>query len=722
MQATRRDSALPSRMAALLAASAERARDVRARAAVLSPLGMLVVCTLLAMLAAGAACASAWRDEHQLIEAGAAEAAERTDMALAEVERELDVVEALAAASSACEEPVRLGLAKAAIRSPLVREFYIEREASSLPCGAFGPVERAWTAAAASPGRTQVVPAEDLMGGFLVQRRFADHAIVAYVSPRQVMDRMPEGVNGSVIMLRTSDGWLLGQSGGTAASPLATVRRPVAARGLWIEMPVTRPRMLARLAEHASLWAIVWGLACVVAVVVANHLIAYRASRHRQLLTALRKRRFVPVVQPIVDARTGACLGAEILMRWKHPARGLVPPLEFIDYAERSGLIVPMAALLMRTARAQLTEIAAARPSLLFAFNVTPAQLRLPDFADSLVRIFDGEPIGPSRVVIELTERDLVDAQVRDQLAHLRTLGFRIAIDDFGTGQSSLALLQELPVDRLKVDREFVRTIEPGATEAPVLEAIIGLAHRLDLPLIAEGVETPQQRDWLRERGVQALQGYLPGRPMTVIDFGSWLARHDPAPERPLPDTDHDLAEVADALRTAPQLQRDRWYRLRRYRHCLLGSELVTWWSQTRGVSRAEAVRLGRRLVARGWLSHVHEEHDFEDGPFFYQLVSRQTQLDTAAPLPSDLPPTGQTAAWLHGDAGVRPGRRVRGLLLHHDAVSGREVVDALARAGQLSRERAVLCGRALLRAGRLRHVLDERGFVDSSSAHFFLA
>nr|MCU0623551.1 EAL domain-containing protein [Gemmatimonadaceae bacterium] len=452
----------------------------------------------------------------------------------------------------------------------------------------------------------------------------------------------------------------------------------------------------------------------------ANRVIAWRASRHRRLLAALRKRRFVPVVQPIVDATTGACLGAEVLMRWKHPSRGLVPPLEFIDFAERSGLIVPMSALLMGTARAQLLELAAVRPSLVFSFNVTPAQLRQPGFAAELLDIFDAEPLGPSRVVLELTERDLVDAQVRDQLSRLRDLGFRIAIDDFGTGQSSLALLQELPVDRLKIDRAFVRTIEPGVGDPPVLEAIVDLAHRLRLGMIAEGVETPEQRDWLRSRGVQALQGYLHGRPMTVIDFREWLGRHDPAPGAPLPDVALDLAEVADAVRAAPALRRDRWYHLRRYPDCLLGSELVDWWVRTRGLSRDAAVRLGRRLVAKGWLLHVHEEHDFEDGPFFYQLVSQQAQRDTVAPLPHDLPPTGQTLAWLQGEAGVQAGTRVSGLLLHRNAVSGREVVDALSRAGNLSRERAIQCGHALLRAGRLRHVFEERGFSDAGTAHFY--
>ncbi len=704
------------------AAAADNTREARARSAALRPAAVVALCLGLAAIALALATASAWLGERRALEAGAGAAATRTEAALWEVEREIDAVEAFASRAGDCDPAVREALARAAIASVLVREFFVESEVSSELCGAFGVAQRFWSAGPAVPGSLQVVPAEDIRGGFVVRRYHGGHAVAALVEPRQFLDRLPEAAGGTAIALRTSDGWLLGQSGGTAAAPLAVVRQAVSGWGLTVEMPLTRHRIVACMADRATLWVLIWALACVLALAGTNRAIALRASRHRQVSTALRKRRFVPVVQPIVDAATGACLGAEVLMRWKHPARGLVPPLEFIDYAERSGLIIPMSELLMRTAREQLAEIAAARPSLVFSFNATPAQLRLPGFARTLLDIFDGEPIGPSRVVVELTERDLVDAQVRTQLARLRALGFRIAIDDFGTGQSSLALLQDLPVDRLKIDREFVRTIEPGVGDPPVLDAIIGLSHRLGLGMIAEGVETPLQRDWLRSRGVQALQGYLPGRPMTVIDFAAWLGSHDPSPGQGLPDAAQDLAEVADAIRAAPGLQRDRWYHLRRYPRCLLGSELAAWLSRTRGLSQAQALKLGRRLVARGWLIHVTEEHDFEDGPFFYQLVSHQTQQDTALPLPADLPATGQTLAWLQGAAGVRPGPRASGLLLHRDSVSGREVVDALVRAGNLPRDRAILCGHALLRAGRLRHVFEERGFSDAGSAHFYFA
>lgn len=722
MRASRRLASWLPRVVGTADLPSDLTREARARSAVLSPAGVIGVCSVLALMAVGLATASAWVSERRALATSAAAAAARTDAALQEVAHEIDVVEAVAARAGMCDATMRQALARAAIGSMLAREFFVEADGDAAPCGAFGVAERAWTADPSPTGTLQVVPAEDIRGGVVVRRPFATHAVVAYVEPRQFLDRMPETLMGHVITLRSGTGWLLGQSGAIASSPLLQVRHPVGTRGLFIEMPLTWERLVACIADRATLWLAVWLLACVVAVSGANRAIARRASRHRQLTTALRKRRFVPVVQPIVDATTGACLGAEVLMRWKHPSRGLVPPLEFIDYAERSGLIVPMSDLLMRTARDQLAELAAARPSLVFSFNATPAQLRLPDFAASLLDVFDGAPIGPSRVVIELTERDLVDAQVRDQLTRLRALGFRIAIDDFGTGQSSLALLQDLPVDRLKIDREFVRTVEPGVGDPPVLDAIIDLAHRLELGMIAEGVETPMQQAWLRARGVQALQGYLTGRPMTVIDFRTWLAQHDPAPDQPLPDAAVDLAEVADAIRAAPGLRRDRWHHLRRYPDCLVGADLVAWWSRTRGLSRDDAVRLGRRLVAKGWLLHVHEEHDFEDGPYFYQLVSRQTQQDTAVPLPSDLPPTGQTLAWLLGEAGVRPGPRVRGLIQHRNAVSGHEVVEALRRAGSLSRERAILCGHALLRAGRLRHVSDESGFSEAGTAHFYFA
>lgn len=453
-------------------------------------------------------------------------------------------------------------------------------------------------------------------------------------------------------------------------------------------------------------------LAFIVAIGAANAMLAGRAGRRRQVETALRKRRFVPVVQPIVDAGSAACVGVEVLMRWKHPARGLISPVELIDFAERSGLIVPMSDLVMRIARDQLAEVALEHPGLYFSFNVTPGQLRRPGFCDEMLTIFDGDPIDPSRVVVELTERDLVDAQVREMLGRLRGAGFRVATDDFGTGQSSLALLQNLAVDRLKIDREFVRTIGPDAADHPVLDAIVGLAHRLQIPMIAEGVEMSAQRERLETLGVQALQGYLFARPMAPIEFRAWLAER--VHRSPQPAARQSLQDIVQAIRVAPRLVGWRWSHLRRYPNCIVGSELTDWLVATLGITRRRALRIGQRIVARGWLVHVAEEHDFEDGRYFYRLVPQHAQDDAAAIDGTQEPEPAQVLGWLQGPRGVSPGFRAVGLLLYRSAVTGHEIVEALVRVAGMPRERAASVARHLLRVGLLRHVDDECGFEDS--------
>ena len=258
-----------------------------------------------------------------------------------------------------------------------------------------------------------------------------------------------------------------------------------------------------------------------------NNRLMRRSSVEWRLMEAIRKRRFEPVLQPIVDAASGACVGAEVLMRWQHPVRGLLAPAEFIDFAERSGLIVPMSRMLMVKARDRLAVVLERRKSLYFSFNFTIAQLKQAGFVQEMQQIFSDDTLPLSRVVIEIIERDLIDKQAHEVLADLRQLGCRVAIDDFGTGQSSLALLESIDIDLLKIDREFVSAIDEATVNRPVLDAIIGLAQKMKTRMIAEGVETHSQRDYLRQHGVQSLQGYLIARPMPVPDFARWLDSND---------------------------------------------------------------------------------------------------------------------------------------------------------------------------------------------------
>ncbi len=289
---------------------------------------------------------------------------------------------------------------------------------------------------------------------------------------------------------------------------------------------------------RASLWfgmfVAIAGTLSLLSIRQSNRLLERRASTEWRLREALRERQFVSVIQPIVDASTGACKGGEVLMRWRHPVRGLLTPNEFMLAAERTGLIAEMTTQIMIEACNLLSDVHRRHPELYFTFNIGAAQLRAPGFIDSLDQVFNQQTLPPNCVVIELVEREAVDAGARVVLAQLRQQGYRVAIDDFGTGQSSLALLPSIGFDILKIDREFVCAIDANPLNLPVLNTVIDLARELDVQAVAEGVETVAQHEYLLARGVQGLQGFLFARPMEIADFNGWLL----APSHQRSDTD----------------------------------------------------------------------------------------------------------------------------------------------------------------------------------------
>ena len=264
-------------------------------------------------------------------------------------------------------------------------------------------------------------------------------------------------------------------------------------------------------------------LLALLAVNRVNRSLQARSSIGRRLQLALQRGQFEPYVQPIVDAQTGRCVGGEILARWRHPARGMLPPGEFIAAIARAGLLPALTRDLMQQAAVHLADSIRAYPHLYLSFNVTVRALDDPKRVDEIAALFRDAGIYPRNVMLELLESDVLDSQARQVLVELRCKGFRIAIDDFGTGESSLARLASVGFDTLKIDREFVRSIDDDVLNRPVLVAIIQLARRLDLHCIAEGVETARQHAFLLAEGVGAVQGYLVARPMPQADFPVWL-------------------------------------------------------------------------------------------------------------------------------------------------------------------------------------------------------
>jgi diguanylate cyclase len=221
--------------------------------------------------------------------------------------------------------------------------------------------------------------------------------------------------------------------------------------------------------------------------------------------------------QPKFDAQSGAMLGAEALIRWKHPTRGLLLPGDFIPFAEKIGLIVPIGEWTVREACRQMSEWQAAGfAGWTVAVNLSPAQFNHPGLIEMVQRSLESYALDPTCLVVEITESTAMrdpDSSMRI-LQSLHQMGVRISIDDFGTGYSSLLYLKQVPAGELKIDRAFVNELLHGTNDAAIVSAIVTLGRTLNLEIVAEGVETDAQRDLLTRLGCHSLQGFLLGRPM----------------------------------------------------------------------------------------------------------------------------------------------------------------------------------------------------------------
>jgi diguanylate cyclase (GGDEF)-like protein/PAS domain S-box-containing protein len=230
--------------------------------------------------------------------------------------------------------------------------------------------------------------------------------------------------------------------------------------------------------------------------------------------------------QPVVRLDDGQLVGFEALIRWDEPTHGRISPERFIPVAEECGLIDYIGGWVLRTACTQALQwIQNGFPTLRLAVNVSARQMNAEDFEDSVRDILDDTGFPPQQLELEITESTLQAVEhSRELLGRLKTLGLMISIDDFGTGFSSLSLLKHLPIDRIKIDRSFVTDLPDHPSNVAVTEAIIAMANSLGHALIAEGVETPEQQQFLRARGCGEAQGFLFSRPLDVDDVNLLIA------------------------------------------------------------------------------------------------------------------------------------------------------------------------------------------------------
>lgn len=311
------------------------------------------------------------------------------------------------------------------------------------------------------------------------------------------------------------------------------------------------PFVVAR-AGYADLDVTFTVLACLVSAGLLLLTLRY-ARRSRvpsfDLERAIGRNEIKPYYQPVINLRTGRLIGCEVLCRWEKPNGEIVPPGVFIDYAEASGMAIPMTLSLMQQVRYDLGDLSQKIPGLKISINLFEGHFRDVGIVDDVQAIFGNSPISFDQLVFEITERRPLENSlaVNSVISGLHALGSRIAMDDAGTGHSNLAYIATLGVDVIKIDRVFVDMIKPGTTQVPVLDGLIAMSKDLDCEIVAEGVETETQAIYLRSRGVIQAQGYIFAPALKVGAFRelALALQASPASYSDLPDTREIVTDAA---------------------------------------------------------------------------------------------------------------------------------------------------------------------------------
>ncbi|EOY5378548.1 cyclic di-GMP phosphodiesterase [Cronobacter dublinensis] len=258
-------------------------------------------------------------------------------------------------------------------------------------------------------------------------------------------------------------------------------------------------------------------------------LLALRARSGREIVSGIKRNQFFVVYQPVVDAATRQIRGVEALMRWKHPAAGMIPPDAFISFAEAQGLIVPLTRHLFKLIAQDVPHLQQSLPpGSKLGINIAPGHLHSPEFQADIQKFHASLPPDYFQLVFEITERDMIrEKEAIGLFEWLHQQGYEIAVDDFGTGHSALIYLERFTLDYLKIDRGFVNAIGTETITSPVLDAVISLAKRLNMATVAEGVETQEQAKWLSVRGVNFLQGYYFSRPVRAGELPASMKEMD---------------------------------------------------------------------------------------------------------------------------------------------------------------------------------------------------
>ena len=252
---------------------------------------------------------------------------------------------------------------------------------------------------------------------------------------------------------------------------------------------------------------------------------AKRSFLEQALHLAIEKKQLMIYYQPVVAAKTKKIIGAEALLRWYHPQHGLISPAEFIPIAERTGDIVPISEWIFD--RICMHSAAWVHPSIKFptvAFNLSAQQLKKDNFMGFLKIILNKYKLTEQDICIELTEGIFVDDDIaKEKLIALKVSGFKLSLDDFGTGYSNLGYLSEIAFNHIKIDKSFISKIVSSEVDAALVQSIISMAHNLNMTTIAEGVETEEEFEKLKEYQCDYIQGYFFSKPLPYDEFKAWV-------------------------------------------------------------------------------------------------------------------------------------------------------------------------------------------------------
>lgn len=410
---------------------------------------------------------------------------------------------------------------------------YVEEEVYA--CGSWGPVGHRVT-----PWKEDFITSDGVRVSLGVQSRIVPAkpmmalqyaAFNVLVDPEQFLQVLVE--DDVHLMVGTAAGHLVGVSRPGAERFMSRVHLGPASAledgylytlvhsGDWVAIAaVSRHELLQGLVRREMLLLPIGGLLAGMLALVIVRRTRKRLSPLAELELAVRNREFIVHYQPIIDLRNGACVGAEALVRWRHPDGSLVRPDLFIPLAEESGLILPITDQVIDHVMQDLGPLLVKERSLHVAINLAAADVSSGRFLPRLKSAMSKADVWPGQIWLEATERGFVQIEsARQTMNQARESGHLAAIDDFGTGFSSLQHLQQLPLDVLKIDKSFVDTIGRDPQASSVTAHIIDMAKSLRLKVVAEGIETEAQLEYLRGRGVDFGQGWLFAKPMSAGEF-----------------------------------------------------------------------------------------------------------------------------------------------------------------------------------------------------------